>query len=317
MLNNSQNVYNYLSKLDFSKITIFPVIFNGSLFGFLILNIDTNFKDRIQMYRSYLESTSKPLSWNIEILNPLNRFQLKSCLSGFDLIKDPEQRETVPSQNDSKQKMHLIDHPTATHNNINSNLINALNYIDNNINSSLTLEDVAQKVFLSPSYLSRLFKKHFNVNFVDYINTLKIAIAQREIALTNTPINKLSRHLGFSQTSYFTKIFKQKCNVTPSKYRKQNKHLVKFYTISRDLSWLKDQSAYEISKRYFADKGIEFQAYSFDGYPFIYQIGDLNSQEESGGWIYTVNCQQPTTSPNKISVGDKSVIQWIYIDFEF
>ncbi|WP_369404388.1 helix-turn-helix domain-containing protein [Secundilactobacillus collinoides] len=72
------------------------------------------------------------------------------------------------------------------------------------------MSHVAQEVFLSSSYLSRIFKTHLNVNFIDYVNFRKISIASEKLALSKLPINYVANQLGFQQTSYFTKIFKQK-----------------------------------------------------------------------------------------------------------
>ena len=53
---------------------------------------------------------------------------------------------------------------------IEKNIMMALKYINSNLEKSLTLENVSQKIYLSPSYLSRIFKNYFNDNFINYIN---------------------------------------------------------------------------------------------------------------------------------------------------
>lgn len=323
---SSQNIYNYLSRLNFDNLTIFPVILDDAFFGFLGLNINAGLTDRIQMYRSYLQSTSQRLNVDfpnhqMKILNPLERLKLKDCLNGFDLIKSDElndpQATTMSSSNYSAKNLHLVNQPLDTDSkgsSADSNLVKALHYIDENITKSLTLEDVAQSIYISPSYLSRLFKKAFNVNFVDYINTRKMALAQKKLTLEDAPINKLAKELGFSQTSYFTKMFKLKCQVTPSKFRKLNKKtFVKIYTISRDLSWLNNQSVYDVSKQYFQRQRIDFKDQTFNGYPFVYSINGLGEGKTDGGWIYTTDCLQPMDPPSMVTVGDKSVIQWTYL----
>ena len=83
-----------------------------------------------------------------------------------------------------------------------------------------------------------------SVDFRPFINLQKIALAQEKLIFTNTPINKLAHSVGFSQTSYFTKIFKQKVGMTPSKYRKYNSAIKKIYTIPRNLEWRSNKSVY-------------------------------------------------------------------------
>ncbi|KIO94342.1 hypothetical protein N624_0456 [Levilactobacillus brevis] len=54
------------------------------------------------------------------------------------------------------------------------------------------------------------------------MNNQKIALAQEKLSLTLTPINQISNQIGFTQTSYFTKIFKKKTGITPSEFRQRN-----------------------------------------------------------------------------------------------
>lgn len=318
MLNTSQGIYNYLTHVNFKEVTVFPVILDNALSGFFILNVSSTLKEQVMMYRSYLDSTSGRLDQGIfhrmMVLDALDPHQLQNYMGDLSLIGDSATSST--SQKDAHHKLHIVSkHDKGKVINVDKNFVNALKYINANISKPLTLEDIAQRVYLSPSYLSRLFKNYFNVNFIDYINIRKVALAQERLVLSAAPINELPHRLGFSQASYFTKIFKQKCGMTPSKYRMRNKKIKKIYTISRDISWLKDPSVYAVSQKFFADKGIDFKAQDLSDSTYIYAIGDLSSDEDSG-WIYTVNCMQPTTSPAGVSVGDKSVIQWIYTGIE-
>ncbi|WP_255463130.1 helix-turn-helix domain-containing protein [Lactobacillus sp. 3B(2020)] len=187
-----------------------------------------------------------------------------------------------------------------------------MNFINKNISKQLTLEEVSQNIFLSPSYLSRIFKKNFNINFINYINTRKIALAQEKLALSTVPISKISKQVGFSQASYFTKIFKQKTDESPSDYRKLNHDIRKIYTISRDLSWLDNPDVFEISKEYFKEESIDFKWRNINGFSYIYSINGLEDTGEHGGWIYFVDCIQPLLPANKVFLSNKCVIQWIY-----
>lgn len=314
-LNTSQDIYNYLTQVKFQKATIFPVILDNALSGFFVLNVNSTLKEQIMMYRSYLESTSEQLeegaAHKIVVLDALTPNQLRTYIGDLSLIGNMSSNTLEQEERPHPKSLHILSKDNDKEDNVDKNFVKALEYINSNITKPLTLEDVAQRVYLSPSYLSRLFKNYFSVNFIDYINTRKVALAREQISLSTTPINKLSRQLGFSQASYFTKIFKQKCGITPSKYRLSNTKVRKVYTIPRDLSWRQNQSAYTISKKYFNDQGINFEARNLNGYLYVYSIGNLTS-DASDGWIYTVDCMQPTTPPTGMTVGDKSVIQWIY-----
>ena len=317
-LSTSQDIHNYLAYLNYPNITVFPATLNNALTGFFVLNINNALVERNSMYRSYLESTGNQLipqgAPRLHILDALSIDQVTRYVSDLGVIGSAAKRTDVSSKQPQVAKLQVLNNKNDIKlNNTDKSFIKALNYINANITKQLTLEDVSQHVYLSPAYLSRLFKSYFNVNFIDYINIRKIALACREIALTTIPINKISHRLGFSQASYFSKIFKQECSMTPSKYRLANPKIRKIYTIPRNISWLSNQTVYEASKEYFADRGINFKTHNLSGYLYVSAIGELSS-DIRGGWVYTVNCQQPTVPANKTVINNKSVIQWFYTE---
>ncbi len=88
--------------------------------------------------------------------------------------------------------------------------------------STLSLDDVARNVYVHPSYLSRLFSKQFNCHFRTYINTLRINLAIDLLAKTDKSIGEICQEVGFTDHSYFNRVFRQEKGMTPSEYR--NKH---------------------------------------------------------------------------------------------
>ncbi len=93
-------------------------------------------------------------------------------------------------------------------------------YIQHHLNEPLTLNQVANEVNTNPSYLSALFKKEVDINFVTYINKQKVEEAKRLMEFSSDSILDIALHLGFSTQSYFTQIFKKFEGVTPKQYLK-------------------------------------------------------------------------------------------------
>lgn len=100
-----------------------------------------------------------------------------------------------------------------------NNLIDsAKKFIIDHIDTKLTLNSVANYLSITPSYLSHLFKKECDRNFIDYINQLKI---ERACVLLNENrylIYEIAYMLGFDNAYYFTKIFKKYKGITPKEY---------------------------------------------------------------------------------------------------
>ena len=100
---------------------------------------------------------------------------------------------------------------------------NAKAYITENLASELSLNLVAEKVFLSPQYLSKVFKEHTGMNFSAYVTNLRMEKAAKMLLSGNVSIENIAGMVGYNTTHYFIKKFKEKYGVTPKVYR--TKHL--------------------------------------------------------------------------------------------
>ncbi|MFC1620935.1 response regulator [Candidatus Omnitrophota bacterium] len=95
----------------------------------------------------------------------------------------------------------------------------AQRFIRRNCNKPLTLRDVSKELFLSPKYLSRVFKKKTGKGFARYKIELKIEIAKDMLEKTNFNITQIAYRAGYRNPASFMKIFKRVTNLTPSQYR--------------------------------------------------------------------------------------------------
>ncbi len=95
----------------------------------------------------------------------------------------------------------------------------AKKYVLQNVDKRIMLQDVAHHINISPNYLSALFKKQYNQNFVDYINMTKMEHACELIQEKKYRIYEISYMLGFENAYYFTKVFKRHVGLTPTEYQ--------------------------------------------------------------------------------------------------
>lgn len=106
---------------------------------------------------------------------------------------------------------------------ISVNIDNALSYIAQNYYLPITLEEVADKVNLSPTYLSSKFKKVTGVTFKEYVNYIRIKQASQALLTTDDSITKISTACGFNSSNYFKDVFRKMNGVSPRAYRKNGK----------------------------------------------------------------------------------------------
>ena len=97
----------------------------------------------------------------------------------------------------------------------------AKNIIAYNYNNHLEIESLAQKVFLSPAYFSRLFKEKTGVSPKQYIVQTRLEKAKELLRLTKYSIKNISLTVGFKDPLYFSRLFTKYEKSTPMQYRKQ------------------------------------------------------------------------------------------------
>jgi two-component system response regulator YesN len=100
-------------------------------------------------------------------------------------------------------------------------VVEACHYVSLHLDKRISLEEVADHLFLNSSYFSRLFKKETGETFIEYVTRMKMSRAKELLDQTSHPVGKICEMLGYDNQSYFIKIFKASVGVTPVEYRGQ------------------------------------------------------------------------------------------------
>jgi two-component system response regulator YesN len=98
-------------------------------------------------------------------------------------------------------------------------VLDAIHYVTLHLNRRITLDEVAEHLFMNPSYFSRLFRKETGVTFIEYVNRMKVERAKELLDQTSLPVAKIGEALGYDNHSYFIKMFRSQAGVTPQEYR--------------------------------------------------------------------------------------------------
>ena len=89
-------------------------------------------------------------------------------------------------------------------------------YADN----ELSVHDLAQMANMSDVHFRKIFKSIYKVSPQQYIISLRLEHAKELLAFGDASVSSIGEMLGFSDTCYFSRIFKQKIGYTPLEYRK-------------------------------------------------------------------------------------------------
>ncbi len=106
---------------------------------------------------------------------------------------------------------------------ISNDIEDALRYIAQNFAQPLTLEEVASEVNLSPTYLSKKFKKITGVTFKEYMNYIRIHQACQMLITTDDTITTIATNCGFNSSNYFKDCFRRINGLSPRSFRRQSK----------------------------------------------------------------------------------------------
>ena len=100
-------------------------------------------------------------------------------------------------------------------------LAKVVEYVEKHYEESIEVAQVAKLAGLNPDYFCRLFKTVTGQSFIQYLNGVRVSVAEKLLLTTNRQITDILVETGFSSLSYFNRTFKKLKKCCPSEYRKQ------------------------------------------------------------------------------------------------
>lgn len=98
-----------------------------------------------------------------------------------------------------------------------------MEFISQNYNKAITLNDVANHFSMSSSYLSRMFKQNTEFSFIEYLNSIRINHSCEMLKKSENKITDIAFDCGFGTVTQFGRIFKTFTGMSPKDFRKKNK----------------------------------------------------------------------------------------------
>ncbi len=170
----------------------------NQIFQLFIVSLRTIMEKGIELDKIYGES-----------FNPYSEFQkndmldeMKEWLLRFynDVIEYNRRHQTYKHE----QLMHSV-----------------IKYIETSYDKELSLETVAESVYLSPQYFNKLFKDYTGRPFGDYLVNYRLKKASEMLESTALQVNEIAEETGFNSPQYFTRAFRKVYGISPNEYRKR------------------------------------------------------------------------------------------------
>jgi len=109
------------------------------------------------------------------------------------------------------------------HENMADTMDKIVQYINEHFSDTdLSLNTIAKQVYLSPNYISTLFKKYLDVNISNYIIDIRMKKAEKLLRESDYKAYEIANMVGYTNSQYFSILFKRSIGISPTDYRSQN-----------------------------------------------------------------------------------------------
>lgn len=92
-------------------------------------------------------------------------------------------------------------------------------YIEKHFRENISREEIAAAVYITPNYLSKLFRNETGMTLREYINLCRIREAKHLLSHTELSISDIAMEIGFENMSYFSTVFKKMCGISPLSWK--------------------------------------------------------------------------------------------------
>lgn len=99
-------------------------------------------------------------------------------------------------------------------------LAGATDYLHGHFHETVEVADVARAVGVHPAHLARVFREHKGATIGDYLRSLRIEAARRQLLSSDRPLREIAADAGFADQSHFSRLFRAATGSTPSTYRR-------------------------------------------------------------------------------------------------
>ena len=173
---------------------------------------------------AYMKTEPGTVIWvaKVYLKNILSYLDTKERLTEIyrnTLINQPCNGKRIQGSNKNTIKQYI---PTKTVENT-ENIYKMQQFMEDNLHKDITLTMVADYLGFSTAYCSKYIKKKTNLNFLDYVNSIRLREAEELLQTSEMCITDIAYTTGFKSIQCFNRIFKKHRGVTPSQYKKSLK----------------------------------------------------------------------------------------------
>ena len=195
-----------------------------------VINYKTEFipDSKLNFYSNFFTFTNIPLSSGpclerfislCEIINAEYNHELsdltviRHLVNGLISMVDAEQKRNIPVENKLKNSQNMVFN-------------NFLRILEDNFRRNAGVSFYSDKMNMSERNLNIICKNNFQKSVSEIIETRKLIEAKRMLLYTDKNIAEIGYELGYNEKSYFTHVFHERTDMTPSRFREMTRHII-------------------------------------------------------------------------------------------
>lgn len=209
------------------SLSLIYIIFTNQLYDKIRIN---NFHDKV--FEVEAQPQDKSLFERLLWLNPsmelVNNDPQK--YDNWDYLNERKNNEAKKSLQEILETQGILlqlfsrfktyeNHDQNIKNSTLNKIFQTIQYINNNLDKGLSVKKLAEEVYLSPDYFSRLFLEVTKSRPIEFIQRKRVERAQLLLITTKHPLEKIAELSGLNNASYLSRLFKRYTGKSPGKYR--------------------------------------------------------------------------------------------------
>ncbi len=137
----------------------------------------------------------------------------------LDLLHDPTHKMKLDVY--FRRFLYCMAHTHRSAGEVSETVRTVISYIHDHLRAPLSLCDISAHLFLSESYIARVFKREMGESVGAYISKQKINLACALLINTDMSITEIAEEIGISSPYYFSSVFARQMGMSPTAYRKR------------------------------------------------------------------------------------------------
>jgi two-component system, response regulator YesN len=215
-----------------SQKTSYPLNEELAIINCLRTGNGATIEEKVQVFYKCLHQDGNPSKEYLQratvaLLGSIFKFCIENNISTSSIMDEElkffESIQKCETNNELQKRIVFITKGVidklAEREKINKLVKSAIDIIYSNYSSDITLDCIAKQVYITPGYLSQLFKQETGINFLDFLNQHRIQKAKGYLTSSFLKNYEISAKVGFNDEKYFSQVFKRYSGLTPTQYR--------------------------------------------------------------------------------------------------